>query len=254
MFRFNGKVAIVTGGGRGIGKAISRILASQGAKVAIADLRGDIARETAEEINSAGGQCIAIETDVTNLESVKKMVDMVHQTFGTVDILVNNAGWDQMMLFKDTTPDFWDKIIDINYKGVLNTVYAVMNDMVGKKKGRIISISSDAARVGSTGEAVYSGAKGAIISFSKTMARELARYNITVNVICPGPTETPLVEELKQDSDLGSKILGSMEKIIPLRRMGKPEDIAYAVCFFASDEAGFITGQVLSVSGGLTMC
>jgi 2-hydroxycyclohexanecarboxyl-CoA dehydrogenase len=158
------------------------------------------------------------------------------------------------MLFSETTPDFWDKVININFKGVLNCIHVFMQDMIEKKQGRIISISSDAAKVGSSGESVYSGAKGAVVSFSKTMARELARYNVTVNVVCPGPTETPLVDEMRVDSELGQKILGAMEKIIPLRRMAKPEDIAYAVAFLASDEAGYITGQTLSVNGGLTMC
>jgi 2-hydroxycyclohexanecarboxyl-CoA dehydrogenase len=245
---------VVTGGARGIGKAICQIAAKQGARVVVADMRQDLAEQTASEIKSSGGMALATYVDVTDLESVKAMVGKVHEVYGPIDILVNNAGWDRIMLFQETTPDFWDKVININYKGVLNCIYAVMNDMIQKKYGRIISISSDAAKVGSSGESVYSGAKGAVISFSKTMARELARYNITVNVVCPGPTETPLVDELKKESELGEKILGAMEKIIPLRRLGKPEDVAYAAVFLASDEAEYITGQVLSVNGGLTMC
>ncbi len=254
MFKLNGKTALVTGGARGIGKAISEVLAVQGARVAVADLNFDAAKRTAEQIKSRGYDCMAVEMDVTDLSSVKNAVEYVHKTWGNINILVNNAGWDRMLLFSQTTPDFWDTVININYKGVLNCVYVVTDDMIKEGKGRIISISSDAAKVGSTGESVYSGAKGAVISFSKTMARELARYNITVNVVCPGPTETPLVEELKRESELGDKILSSMERIIPLRRMARPSDIAYAVCFFASDEAEYITGQVLSVNGGLTMC
>ncbi len=253
MFELMDKVAIVTGGGSGIGKAISKVLAKQGTKVAIADIRLDNAESVASEINNDGGKAIAIKTDVTDLSSVKTMVDEVHKSLGSVDILVNNAGWDKMMPFLETTPEFWEKIISLNYKGVLNCVYCVARDMVEKNSGRIISISSDAARVGSSGEAVYSGAKGAVISFSKTMARELARYNVTVNVVCPGPTETPLVEEMKKESERNKKIFEAMNRVIPLRRMGKPEDVAYAVAFLASDEAGYITGQVLSVSGGLTM-
>jgi len=254
MFRLDQKVMVVTGGARGIGKAICQIAAKQGARVVVADMRQDLAEQTASEIKSSGGMALATYVDVTDLESVKAMVGKVHEVYGPIDILVNNAGWDRIMLFQETTPDFWDKVININYKGVLNCVYAVMNDMIQKKYGRIISISSDAAKVGSSGESVYSGAKGAVISFSKTMARELARYNITVNVVCPGPTETPLVDELKKESELGEKILGAMGKIIPLRRLGKPEDVAYAAVFLASDEAEYITGQVLSVNGGLTMC
>ena len=253
MFELTDKVAIVTGGARGIGKGISTILAKQGAKVAIADLLEEEAKKTVEEIEKNGGKAIAVKTDVTNLEQVKDMVAKVKETFGPVDILVNNAGWDRIIPFEKTTPDFWEKVISINYKGVLNCVYAVIPDMIKRNSGRIISISSDAARVGSMGEAVYSGTKGAIISFSKTMARELARNKITVNVICPGLTHTPLVEEMEEESEFAKKVFSGMERIIPLRRLGTPEDIAYAVVFFASDEANFITGQTLSVSGGLTM-
>lgn len=254
MFCLDNRVAVVTGGARGIGKAICQILAKQGARVAVADIRLDLAEQTAAEITASGGTAMAVYADVTDLESVRAMARKIHETFGTVDILVNNAGWDRIMLFSETTPDFWDKVININFKGVLNCIHVFMQDMIEKKQGRIISISSDAAKVGSSGESVYSGAKGAVVSFSKTIARELARYNVTVNVVCPGPTETPLVDEMKVDSELGRKILGAMEKIIPLRRMAKPEDIAYAVAFLASDEAGYITGQTLSVNGGLTMC
>lgn len=254
MFRLDNRVAVVTGGARGIGKAICQILAKQGARVAVADIKTDLAEQTAAEISAGGGTAMAVYADVTDLESVRTMARKIHETFGTVDILVNNAGWDRIVLFSETTPDFWDKVININFKGVLNCIHVFMQDMIEKKQGRIISISSDAAKVGSSGESVYSGAKGAVVSFSKTMARELARYNVTVNVVCPGPTETPLVDEMRVDSELGQKILGAMEKIIPLRRMAKPEDIAYAVAFLASDEAGYITGQTLSVNGGLTMC
>lgn len=254
MFRLDEKTAVVTGGARGIGKAICQMLSKQGARVVIADMRVDLAEQTALEIKSDGGRAMAVYVDVTDIESVKEMSRKIHENYGPVEILVNNAGWDRIMLFSETTPDFWDRVININYKGVLNCVYVFMNDMIEKKRGRIISISSDAAKVGSSGESVYSGAKGAVISFSKTMARELARYGITVNVVCPGPTETPLVDEIKEESQLGQKILGAMEKVIPLRRMGKPEDVAYAVVFLASDEAGYITGQTLSVNGGLTMC
>lgn len=254
MFRLDHRVAVVTGGARGIGKAISKILAEQGARVVVADMRVELSKQTALEINDGGGTALAAYVDVTDIESIREMARKIHEIYGPVDILVNNAGWDKIMLFSETDPDFWNKVIDINYKGVLNCVYVFMNDMIQKNEGRIISISSDAAKVGSSGESVYSGAKGAVISFSKTMARELARYNITVNVVCPGPTETPLVEEMKGETELGRKILGAMEKFIPLRRLAKPEDVAYTVAFFASPEAGYITGQVLSVNGGLTMC
>jgi len=253
MFKLTDKVAVVTGGARGIGKGICKILAEQGAKVAIADLLLDEAMATAAEIENSGGQAIAVKTDITNLESVQAMIDAVKEKFGPVNILVNNAGWDRMKPFIKTTPDFWNKVIDINFKGVLNTTYAVANDMMERNSGKIINIASDAARVGSTGESVYAGTKGAIISFSKTMAREFARNKINVNVICPGPTPTPLLDDMKAEDAFADKVLSGMDKIIPLKRMGTPDDIAAAVVFFASEEANFVTGQVLSVSGGLTM-
>lgn len=253
MFELTDKVAVVTGGARGIGKGICATLARQGAKVVIADLLLDEAVATAAEIENSGGQAIAVKTDITDLQSVQAMIKVVNEKFGTVDILVNNAGWDRMKPFVKTTPDFWNKVIDINYKGTLNTVYAVASDMMERNSGKIINIASDAARVGSMGESVYSGTKGAVISFSKTMAREFARNKINVNVICPGPTPTPLLDDMKAEDAFADKVLSGMDKIIPLKRMGTADDIAAAVVFFASKEADFITGQVLSVSGGLTM-
>lgn len=253
MFELTGKVAVVTGGARGIGKGICDMLAKQGARVAIADLLIDEAVATAADIENAGGKAIAVKTDITDLASVQAMVEAVKDTFGPVDILVNNAGWDRMKPFIKTTPDFWNKVIDINYKGVLNTTYAVADSMIERHRGKIINIASDAARVGSMGESIYAGAKGAVISFSKTMAREFARSKINVNVICPGPTLTPLLDDMKAEDAFADKVLSGMDKIIPLKRMGTADDIAAAVVFFASEEANFITGQVLSVSGGLTM-
>jgi 2-hydroxycyclohexanecarboxyl-CoA dehydrogenase len=253
MFELKDRVAIVTGGARGIGKGITRALAAQGARVAIADLILKEAEKNASEIEREGGVSTAIQTDITDLDQVKAMVAQVKELYGPVDILVNNAGWDRIELFMKTTPDLWDRIIAINYRGVLNCIYSVVDDMMSRNSGKIISISSDAGRVGSMGEAVYAGAKGAIIAFSKSLARELARYKINVNVICPGPTPTPMVEEMMEEGEFARKVLSSIDKIVPLKRMGTPEDIAHAVVFLASDEASFITGQVLSVSGGLSM-
>ncbi len=253
MFELTDKVAIVTGGARGIGRGICEALARQGAKIAIADLLIDEAVAVAADIENAGGRAIAVKTDITDLTSVQAMIAGVKETFGHVDILVNNAGWDRMKPFMKTTTDFWSRVIDINFKGVLNTTYAVAEDMIERNAGKIINIASDAARVGSMGESVYAGAKGAVISFSKTMARELARNKINVNVICPGPTPTPLLNDMKAEDAFAEKVLSGMDKIIPLKRMGTSDDIAAAVVFFASKEADFITGQVLSVSGGLTM-
>ncbi|MFK5954525.1 MAG: 3-oxoacyl-ACP reductase family protein [Desulfobacterium sp.] len=253
MYELTDKVAIITGGSRGIGKGIATIMAKQGAKIVIADLLKDEAEKTAAEINSNGGTAMAVETDICNFDQVKSMVSQSKEQFGSIDILVNNAGWDKMVPFYQTDPDLWGKIIDINYRGVLNCVFCAMEEMKSQNSGKIINIASDAGRVGSSGEAVYAGTKGAVIAFSKSMARELARNKINVNVICPGPTNTPLVMEMKNDSEFNNKVLSGMEKIIPLKRMGVPEDIAYAVTFLSSKESDFITGQVLSVSGGLTM-
>lgn len=254
MFKLKGRVALVTGGAQGIGKAISFAMAMRGAKVAIADIDLSAAQKSVDQIKDSNGEAIAVQMDVTNFEKVKKAVAEVKDNLGSIDILVNNAGWDRMIQFIKTAPDFWDKVIDINYKGVLNCCYSVLEDMVAKNSGRIINIGSDAARVGSSGEAVYAGAKGAIISFSKSLAREVARNQITVNVICPGPTDTPMTRQMQEESEFAKKILSKMDKIIPLNRAGAPEDIAASVVFLASGEANFITGQVLSVSGGLTMC
>jgi 2-hydroxycyclohexanecarboxyl-CoA dehydrogenase len=253
LIDMHGKTTLVTGGARGIGRGIVTALARAGAKVAIADVRSDLAQQTASEIATAtGARVIAFTTDVTELSDVRTVTDRVLQTFGTIDALINNAGWDELKPFLQTTPDFWDRIIAINFKSVLNTCYAVLPHMVARKAGAVVSVSSDAGRVGSLGEAVYSGAKAGIIACSRTLAREHARDNIRFNVICPGPTRTPLIEELQQQ-EFGSKVLGRMEQFVPLGRLGTPEDIAPLVAFLASDAAGFITGQVISVSGGLTM-
>jgi 2-hydroxycyclohexanecarboxyl-CoA dehydrogenase len=248
-----GKVALVTGGARGIGRGIVTALAGAGASVAVADLRTDLAEETATEVaRNTGARVVALQTDVSDLVHVQKTTERVLQTFGNIDVLINNAGWDELKPFLQTTPDFWEKIIAINYRSVLNTCYAVLPHMVARKAGAVVNISSDAGRVGSLGEAVYAGAKAAIIAFSRTLAREHARDNIRFNVVCPGPTQTPLVEEMQQQ-EFGGRVLGRLEQYVPLKRLGKPEDIAPMVVFLASDAASFITGQVISVSGGLTM-
>jgi 2-hydroxycyclohexanecarboxyl-CoA dehydrogenase len=253
LVEMQGKTAIVTGGARGIGRGIVAALARAGAQIAIADLRHDVARHEAAEIaHDTGVRVEAYQTDVTNLAEVRHLTERVVDAFGKIDVLINNAGWDELKPFLQTTPELWDKLIAINYKSVLNTCYAVLPHMVARKAGAVVSVSSDAGRVGSLGEAVYAGAKAGIIAFSRTLAREHARDNIRFNVVCPGPTHTPLVEEL-QHSEFGSKVLGQMERYVPLRRLGTPDDIAPMVVFLASDAAAYITGQVISVSGGLTM-
>jgi 2-hydroxycyclohexanecarboxyl-CoA dehydrogenase len=253
LIDMQGKVTLVTGGARVIGRGIVTALAGAGASVAIADLRADLAEQTASEVaRDTGTHVMALKADVANLVEVQEMTERVLQTFGKIDVLINNAGWDELKPFLQTTPDFWEKIIAINYRSVLNTCYAVLPHLVTRKAGAVVSISSDAGRVGSMGEAVYAGTKAAIIAFSRTLAREHARDNIRFNVVCPGPTQTPLVEEMQQQ-EFGSRVLGRMEQYVPLRRLGKSEDVAPIVVFLASDAAGFITGQVISVSGGLTM-
>ena len=186
------------------------------------------------------------------LEEVQKAVAEAIARLGKLDILVNNAGWDRLMPFLKTTPELWDRVIGVNYRGVIHTCYAVLPHMKERKQGSIVNVSSDSARVGSLGEAIYAGSKAAVIGFSKTLAREHARDNIRVNVVCPGLAETPLLEEMQQD-EFTKKILGAVVNAIPLKRLGKPEEIAPMVLFFASEAARYITGQVVSVNGGLTM-
>jgi len=244
------KAAIVTGAGQGIGRAIALAMAREGAKICVADLNPETANKVAAEIKGMGGKAIAVQVDITSLEQVKKTVEKTIAELGCVDILVNNVGWDKMELFIQSEPATWDKVININFKGPINFFKAVLPHMIERKYGKIVSIASDAGRVGSSGEAVYSGAKGGIIAFSKTVAREVARYGITVNCVSPGPTDTPFFAQVAGDNPA---IAEGLKKAIPLRRLAQPEDIAGAVAFFASDEAGYITGQVLSVSGGLNM-
>ena len=248
-----GKVAIVTGAGGGIGRAISVKFASLGANVVVADIKQEGAGETVSLVEKAGTKGLAMNTDITSLPQVQAMVKKTLEAFGQVDILVNNAGWDKIEPFVKNSPELWDRVISINLKGPIHCTRAVLDPMMERKYGKIISISSDAGRVGSTGEAVYSACKGGIIAFTKTMAREMARYQINVNCICPGATDTPLLAEIT-GGETGAKIIEAMVKAVPFRRLGKPEDVAGAVAFLASEEASFITGQTLSVSGGLTMC
>lgn len=226
-------------------------LAREGAEVAVVDLILENAEKVAGEIQAIGCRAMAVQVDITRYPAVREALAKIAAAFGKIDILVNNAGWDKVEPFIKNTEETWDKIIAINFRGMINCTRTVLDYMIEKQSGKIISISSDAGRVGSTGEAVYSGCKGAVIAFSKTLAREMARYKINVNVVCPGPTDTPLFAEISQDNP---KLSVALAKAVPWGRMGVPEDIAPAVAFLASDGAGFITGQTLSVSGGLTMC
>ncbi|MFT7600458.1 MAG: 2-hydroxycyclohexanecarboxyl-CoA dehydrogenase [Acidimicrobiales bacterium] len=247
------RVALVTGGGSGIGRQICLALAADGRKVAAADIQTDGAAETAAQIVAAGGTAIAVTMDITSSDSVQDGRLQVIDELGPIEILVNCAGWDVLMPFLDTDEEFWEKVIDINYKGALRTAHACLPGMVEGGWGRVVNIGSDAARVGSSLEAVYSGAKGGVISFTKTLAREMARKGVTANVVCPGPTDTPLLEGIVAASDDGEKVIGAMARAVPMKRVGQPQEVASAVAYFASEDAGFITGQTLSVSGGLTM-
>ncbi len=248
-----GRVALVTGGGSGIGREICYGLARAGRRVAVADLRADRAEATAATIRAAGGDAIAVSMDVADSDSVLEGVHQVVDELGPVEILVNCAGWDELKPFLDTDEEFWDRIIEINYKGALRTTHACLPSMIDRNWGRIVNIGSDAGRVGSSLEAVYSGAKGGIIAFTKTIAREMARNGITANTVCPGPTDTPLLGEITGASDDGEKIIGAMARAVSMKRLGQPDEVASAVVYFCSDQAGFVSGQTLSVSGGLTM-
>jgi len=245
------RVALVTGGARGIGRAICLELARDGRSVAVADVLTDEAAETAAAIEGNGGRAVALELDVTDSGSVVEGVRRAEATLGPVEIVVNNAGWDELQPFLETGEAFWDRVIEINFKGCLRVTRAVLPGMVERGFGRVVNIGSDAGRVGSSHEAVYSGAKGGVIAFTKTVAREVARSGVTANAVCPGPTRTPMLEVMAQEG--GEKLVESLTRAVPMRRLGEPEDVAAAVTFLASERAGFITGQTLSVSGGLTM-
>jgi 2-hydroxycyclohexanecarboxyl-CoA dehydrogenase len=253
MQRFDQQTVIVTGGGGGIGGATCRRFGQEGAKVAVFDLNLEAAETVAAAVRAAGGVAEAFRCDITDRASVDAAVLAAEARLGPIDVLVNNAGWDVFKPFTKTEPAQWDKLIAINLTGALHMHHAVLPGMAARKKGRIVNIASDAARVGSSGEAVYAACKGGLVSFSKTIAREHARHGITVNVVCPGPTDTALFADYKQGAGNPEKLMEAFTRSIPLGRIGQPEDLPGAVLFFASADAGFVTGQVLSVSGGLTM-
>jgi 2-hydroxycyclohexanecarboxyl-CoA dehydrogenase len=244
------QVALVTGGGSGIGRAISLRLAEEGCRLAVFDLNAAGAEES---VRLAGGTAAAFAVDITDHAAVTAAVERVENEVGGIGILVNNAGWDRMMNFVDTDPTFWRKVIDINLVGHLNLHHAVLPRMVARRSGHVINIASDAGRVGSSGEAVYSACKGGMIAFAKTIAREHARHGIRVNTICPGPTQTPLFASFADGMSGGAKLVERLQQAIPLRRLGQPEDYPGLVAFLASSDAEYITGQTISVSGGLTM-
>jgi 2-hydroxycyclohexanecarboxyl-CoA dehydrogenase len=238
-----GKSVLVTGGGGAIGAALCRRFAEEGAKLLVADRARDGAERIAAECKGT-----ALVFDIADYAAAKAALGERE-----VDVLVNNAGWDRFQNFADTKPEEWEQLIAINLRGPLNMHHLVLPQMLKRGRGRIVNISSDAARVGSSGEAVYSACKGGILSFSKTLAREVARKGITVNVVCPGPTDTPILRGFLGEGEAGQKVYDALVRAIPMKRVGQPDDVPGIVAFLASDEAGFITGQVISVSGGLTM-
>ena len=246
------RVAFVTGAGRGIGRAVALRLARDGLAIGVTDLDRPEAAAVAEEVAAAGGRAVSAVADVTDIGAMRAALAVVERGLGPVDVLVNNAGWERLALFVETEPDFWDRLIAVNLKGVLNTTRAALDGMIARRSGRVISIASDAGRVGSTGESVYSACKAGVIGFTKALAREVARHDITVNAVAPGVTDTRLLAEVMV-GERGTKILEGMRRTIPLRRLGQPEDVAGLVAYFASPEASYVTGQVMSVSGGLTM-
>jgi 2-hydroxycyclohexanecarboxyl-CoA dehydrogenase len=247
------RVALVTGGARGIGEAIVKALVADGLAVAIADLRAEQAQETAQAIRETGGHALGVSLDVTDSASVTAGLELVRAELGEIDVLVNNAGWDDLKPFVNTDEEFWDRVIEVNFKGALRLTHGVLPGMIDRRWGRIVNIGSDAGRVGSSLESVYSGAKGGIIAFTKTIAREVARKGVTANAVCPGPTDTPFLRETVAKADDSDKVIGAMVSGVPMKRLAEPREIAAAVRFFAHDDAGYVTGQTLSVSGGLTM-
>ncbi len=244
------KPVIVTGGASGIGRAIAGRLAAEGAVVGIFDINGQAAEAAARALRENGGRASGYEVDIVDYEVVARSVDAFEAASGPIGGLVNNAGWDKAVRFVDSDRDLWRKVIDINLWGPLNVTHVVLKKMVKHGKGHVVSIASDAGRVGSSGEAVYSACKGGIAAFGKTLAREVARQGIVFNTVCPGPTDTPLFATV---SESAAGLAEALKKAIPLRRLGQPDDYPGIVCFLLSDDASFITGQTISVSGGLTM-
>ncbi len=244
--RLDGKTAVVTGAASGIGRATAETLARAGAAVIIADLSRDKGEEEAERLRKDGLKASFVAIDVASDESVAAFAETALSR-GAVDVLVNGAGFGKAQPFVDNDAAFWQRVVDINFLGPVKLTRALLGPMIERKSGKIVNVASDAGRVGSSGETVYAGAKGGLIAFTKSLAREMARYAINVNCVCPGPTETPMLMVLPESH------LDAFKRAIPMRRFAQPADIANAILFFASEKSSYVTGQTLSVSGGLTM-
>jgi 2-hydroxycyclohexanecarboxyl-CoA dehydrogenase len=245
--RFDGKLVVVTGAGSGIGRAVATAVAELGGRVVLGDLNQPAAEQVAAMLRESGAVAVARRLDVTVAESVHAFAASVLGDSGVPDVLVNTVGWDVIQPFVENTPEYWDQIVDLNFLGPVRVTRAFLDGMIERGAGAIVNVASDAGRVGSTGETVYAGAKGGVIAFTKSLAREMARHGIRVNCVCPGPTDTPLFRSQPE------KMQQALERAIPLRRVARPSEVADAIAFLASDRSTFITGQVLSVSGGLTM-
>lgn len=244
---FKGKLIVVTGAASGIGRATAQAFAVEDARVIVADVDAERGEAAAAELRAQGGDATFVAVDMTDAASIDAFAAQVQSRFGKVDVLVNGAGWGRTAPFWEGTPDFWDRLVALNFVGPMQLTKALLPSMIERASGRIVNVASDAGRVGSLGETVYSGAKGGLIAFTKSLAREVARYQINVNCVCPGPTDTPLMAAVPE------KVQEGLKKAIPFRRLAKPSEVADAIVFFASDRASYVTGQVLSVSGGLTM-
>jgi 2-hydroxycyclohexanecarboxyl-CoA dehydrogenase len=245
--RLDGKTAVITGAASGIGRATAETLAAAGAQVVLGDIAEEQGNAAAAAIRAAGGAAEFERLDVTDLASIDAFRGAIAARGKQVEVVVNVAGWGKIEPFVKNSPDFWRKVIDLNLLGPIAVTRAFLDPMIERKSGKVVTVSSDAGRVGSLGESVYAGAKGGAIAFTKSLAREMARFNINVNCVCPGPTDTPLLAAVPE------KHREAFVRVTPMQRLAKPSEIADAVLFFASSRSTFVTGQVLSVSGGLTM-